>query len=140
MSSTTQHPICATCFLHKCSPFSGCPDISTRGVCACKGSPYLNLTASPFSSDDLHASSSPSSSPFPSSSSGDLHAIHASIARIEEKVDGLLRLERALRREKSTQPEGEVNQKTQLREKRLEKDNLLLRTMLADALKLLSDE
>lgn len=131
MSSTTQHDICATCNLHKCSPFSGCLAAGgndTRGVCGCKGSPYL--TASPFSS----------SSPFDSSSSEYLHAIRTSIARIEEKVDRLHLLERTLRREKSTQPEGEVNQKTQLREKRLEKDNLLLRTMLADALKLLSDE
>lgn len=130
MSSTIQHDICATCNLHKCSPFSGCLDAigdDGHGYCKCTRS-----APCPFYSVDLRASSS--------SSSGDLHAIHASIARIEEKVDRLHLLERTLRREKSTQPEGEVNQKTQLREKRLEKDNLLLRTMLADALKLLSDE
>lgn len=117
MSSKFVLPICVTCNLHKCSPFCLCiADIDPQ---------YEKCTCPPQTF---------------SSPSDDLHAIHASIARIEEKVDGLLRLERTHRREKSTQPEGEVNQKTQLREKRLEKDNLLLRTMLADALKLLSDE
>lgn len=159
MSSTFVLPICTTCSQRVCqsctlhrnkSPFGAqtCVDNPEQKWCACGGPGWTwgdvaHPGANPFGvpydeyAESIRKGEASNSS---SSPSNDLHAIHASIARIEEKVDRLHLLERTLRREKSTQPEGEVNQKTQLREKRLEKDNLLLRTMLADALKLLSDE